>query len=199
MSIKVLTSEAMLSTVNGLGMRQCWGPRIVCEAFLESTKDGEISRAPDPVEMIHGDMSWFNASGIIQAVGVMVQRAPRSVVSTSPVTVIIQDATSFAVGFHPEADYPSLERDYMGGKVMLDTPETAPEDMLFGRFFLDTDASESWVHVGDVSPGEAIHVRYLCAVQTPGGWVQPSEFDVRYEAFARWARLQALAWPWVAP
>ena len=32
----------------------------VAEAFLESVKDGEISRSPDPVTMISGDLTWYN-------------------------------------------------------------------------------------------------------------------------------------------
>lgn len=195
MSLKITTSEYMLSSVNGLGMRRCWTPRVVAEAFLESTKDGDIKRAPDPVTMIKGDMAWYNNSDSVQMVAVMVHRAPRSVVSTAPVTVTIQDGWSYATGVAPEADYPSLEQDQCGGKLILDQPEVLPADMLFGRFFLDVDETQTWVEIGSVYPGNSLHFRYLCAVQTPGEWKKPTEFDVRYEAYSRWARLVALAWP----
>ena len=95
----------MLSTVNGLGMSRNWFPRIVAEAFLESTKDGEIKRSPDPVTMIDGDVSWTNNSNAPQVAFVQVLRAPRSVVVQSPSTVVIHDAWSFAVGRSPTADF----------------------------------------------------------------------------------------------
>lgn len=199
MSIRLLTSEHILSTVDGIGMRRNWAPRVVAEAFLESTKDGEIERAPDPVTMMSGTLTWFNNSQTAQAVEVTVHRAPRSIVSTSPVTVCILDAWTHQVGVSPQADYPSLERDQFGGKMQLDRPEIVAADLLFGRLFGDQDDCQTRVDVGRVPAMQSMHFRYLCAVQTPGLWTKPSEFDVRYEAWSRWTRLVAMAWPDMTP
>lgn len=195
MTVKICCSEFMLSTVAGLGMSRSWFPRIVAEAFLESTKDGEIKRSPDPVTMIDGDLSWTNNSSDPQMVFVQVLRAPRSVVIQSPTTVVIHDAWSFMVGRSPTADYPSVMQDTFGGKLQYDRPSAAAADLKYCRQFYDGEGSQAWVTVGQVDPQESMHFRYLAAVQTPGVWTTPSEFEPRWEANARWARLLAFALP----
>ena len=195
MSVKLCTSEFMTSTVSGLGMSRHWFPRVVAEAFLESTKDGEIKRSPDPVTMIDGDLAWFNNNPDPQVVYVQVIRAPRSVVSQSPGTVVIHDAWSFAVGQSPSADYPSVIQDTFGGRLQFDRPAAAAADLKYCRQFFDGDSTQAWVTIGEVAPQESIHFRYLAAVQTPGVWTTPTEFDARSEAHARWARLLAFATP----
>ncbi|WAB09535.1 hypothetical protein SEA_WOOPER_32 [Gordonia phage Wooper] len=194
MSLKLCTAEYMISDTNGLGLRRGWFPRVVAEAFLGSAKDGEIQRAPDPVTMIEGDLSWFNNSPDPQAVSVLVHRAPRSITSTNPNTVILQDAWSFDVGESPSADAPSVMQDAMGGRVQIDRASVAADDLQFCRVFLDADDSQTMVGLGVVPSMQALHFRYLCAVQTPGTWTTPSE-NARFEAQARWARLIALASP----
>lgn len=194
-SIKVCTSDYMLSTVDGMDMRRNWFPRVVAEAFLESTKDGEISRSPDPVTMIDGDLSWFNNSPDPRVLSVQVQRAPRSIVAQNPSTVVIHDAWTFAKGVSPTADYPSIIQDAFGGRTQVDRPENRAEDLRYARFFVDGDSSAAWVEVGEVPSMHSLHFRYLCAVQTPGTWTAPSEFEPRWEAQARWARLRFFATP----
>lgn len=195
MSIKVCTAEGLLSTVDGMDLSRSYFPRIVAESFLESTKDGPIQRAPDPVTMIDGDLTWFNNSSDAQMVTVQVIRAPRTIVAQSPSTVVIHDAWSWAVGASPTADYPTIIQDAFGGRVQLDRQEVAAEDLRYGRFFADGDSAQSWVPIGRVEPMESLHFRYLAAVQTPGAFTAPSEYEPRWEAAARWTRLLALAAP----
>lgn len=195
MGVKICTSEGMLSTVSGLGFSRAFFPRIVAEAFLESTKDGEIKRSPDPVTMIDGDLSWVNNSRDPQMLFVQVTRAARSVVIQSPATVVIHDAWSYAVGKNPTADYPSVIQDTFGGRMQFDRPAAAAADLKYCRQFFDADSSNAWVTIGKVDPMEALHFRYLAAVQTPGVWTTPSEFEPRWEANARYARLRAFATP----
>ncbi|WAB09208.1 hypothetical protein SEA_LITTLEMUNCHKIN_32 [Gordonia phage LittleMunchkin] len=205
MSLKICTAEYMLSDTNGVGMRRGWFPRIVAEAFLGSTKDGEIKRAPDPVPMIEGDLTWFNNSPDPQVVAVQVHRAPRSITTTSPNTVILQDAWTYAVGVSPVADPPTVMQDSTGGRLQLDRAYVAGADLSFGRVFLDTDDSQTLVPVGVVPSMQSLHFRYLCSVQTPGTWTTQGDSDTagaatgggagRHEAQARWTRLIAVASP----
>ncbi|OHU29012.1 hypothetical protein [Mycobacteroides chelonae] len=195
MSIKVCTSEHMLSTVTGLDMRRNWFPDIVAERFLESTKDGPISRSPDPVTMIDGDLTYFNNSPDPVFMTVQVIRAPRSIVAQNPGTVVIHDAWSWAVGKSPTADYPSVIQDSFGGRGQIDRPENAADKLLYARLFLDGDSTQAWVTIGQLDPYESLHFRYLAAVQTPGVWTTPSEFEPRWEAQARWTRLLAFSMP----
>lgn len=185
----------MLGTVDGLGMSRQWYPNIVAQAFLESTKDGKIDRAPDPVTMIEGDLTYFNNGRAAQNITVQVLRAPRSVVVQSPNTVVIHDAVSFAKGKSPSADFPSVIQNTMGGRMQVDRPATTAADLQYARLFFDTDSCQSWVNVGQIDPGKSLHFRYLAAVQTPGVWTTASEFEPRWEAQARWTRLLAFAVP----
>jgi hypothetical protein len=195
MTLKPCTSEYMLSSVRGLGMARNWYPRVVQEAFLESKKDGPIKRAPDPVTMIEGDLTWFNNSTDPQVLVMQIERAPRSIVAQSPATVVIHDAWSWAVGLSPRADYPSVIQDTMGGRFQIDRPSAAAKDLKYGRFFLDMESSQAWAPIGVVDAGESLHFRYLAAVQTPGVWTAATEFEPDWEAQARWTRLRALAGP----
>lgn len=196
MSVKVCTAEYMISDANGTGMRRTWLPRIVDEQFLKSTKDGEIKMSPDPVTMIEGDVAWFNNSPDPQRVAVMVHRAPRMIVAQSPATVVIHDAWSHQIGVSPEADFPSVIADTFGGRIQIDRPSVAANDILFGRYFLIGDDSVRWVDVGTVPPRKSFHFRYIASVQTPGTWTIPgtdSDVTPRWEAHARWTRLTAMA------
>lgn len=195
MSAKICTAEYMLSDTLGVGMRRSWYPRVVAERFLESTKDGPIKRAPDPVPMIDGDLTWFNNGNDAQRVLVLVHRAPRSIVAQSPTTVLVADAWSWRVGRSPSADYPTIAQDAFGGRFQIDRPSVADKDLQYGRYFLDGDDSQAYVDLGIVPPMQSFHFRYLASVYTPGVWTTPSEFEPRWEASARWTRLLALASP----
>lgn len=196
MSLKICTFEALLaSDTNGTGLRKAWFPRVVAEAFLQSTRDGEIVQSPDPVAMIEGDLSWHNNTDVTQQVAVTVHRGPRSVVAQSPSTVVIHDAWSYAIGVNPSADYPSAYKDAFGGRFQVDRPSAAAEDLIYGRVFFDTDDSQIMIPLGAVPTQKSLHFRYRAAVQTPGTWIPPSEFEPRWEAQARWTRLVALGWP----
>lgn len=195
MSIKIAASEYLISDTKGFGLSRGFFPRVVAEAFLESTRDGDIKQSPDPVAMIEGDVAWYNNSPGRQAVAVMVHRAPRSIVSQSPSTVVIHDAYSFAIGKNPSAAYPSAFEDAFGGKFQIDRPSVAAEKLLYGRVFIDTDDSQVLVNVGVVPKGQSFHFRYRASVQTPGVWTVPSEFEPRWDVQARWTRLVALATP----
>ncbi|WP_409428370.1 hypothetical protein [Mycobacterium sp. SMC-11] len=196
--IRPCTSEFLLSTADGLGLSDTWFPRVVAEAFLKSTKDGEIKYASDAVTMIDGDLTWYNQTPDRQAIVVQVIRAPRSVVSQSPSTVVIHDAWSFDVGKSPSAIQPTVVQDSFGGKCQIDRDSVAASDLIYGRVFYDQDATQSWVNIGLVEPGESLHFRYLAAVQTPGVWTEANndKFVSRWEAKARYTRLVAYAMPW---
>jgi len=195
MAVRLCTSEYLISTVDGVGLRRGWFPRIVAEKYLTATKDGEIKRSPDPVPTILGDVTYVNGDPDPQTVIVQLQRGPRSIVTQSPNTVVIHDAWSWAVGADAAADFPSVGQETFGGGLQVDRPEAAAKDIKYGRTFLDCDSSQTWIPVGDIPPGESLHFRYLAAIQTPGVWTTPSEFEPRWEAFARWARLLVFAGP----
>jgi hypothetical protein len=194
-TVKICTAEYMLSTVNGVGPARHWYPTIVKEAYLESTKDGEISRAPDPVTMIDGDLTYFNNTDDSVMLTMQIMRSARSIIAQSPNTVVIHDAWSHAKGKSPSADYPSTFQDNFGGKMQIDRPEAAAADLLYGRLFFAIDGGQAWEDLGELEPQEAVHFRYRCAVQTPGVWTMATEFQPRWEAHAYWARLLLFANP----
>jgi hypothetical protein len=167
----------------------------VQQAFLQSTKDGNISISPDPVTMIQGAMNWFNSSSDPQFITVMVHRAPREITVQDPCTIIITDGWSFQVGTNPQAVTPAVTDDTFGGRLQVDPPDTLAANLSFARYFLLCDDSVSYVPVGVVQPGQSFEFQYLAAVQTPGTWTQPTAFTGEYIAYAYWTRLVALASP----
>ena len=193
--IKPCTAENMIADQRGLRMSKSWYPRLVSEAFLGSTKDGEIQRAPDPVPMIEGDVPWFNNTGAPQQVFVQVNRAARRIVAMDPVTVVMHDTWSWQVGKAPSAPRPTIAQDSFGGRLQLNKSSTEPKALKYGMLFLDTDTSHAWVPVGVVEHREALHFRFMTSVQTPGTFIAPTEREPRYEAYARWARLRVFAAP----
>lgn len=199
MSLKVLTAEYMLSNVNGLGVAKNWLPRVVQEAFLQSTKDGDIKISPDPVTMITGDLAWYNNTADPQEITVLVHRAPRAIIAQNPTTIVIHDAwTSLISPIGQSADYPSVYADTFGGRLQIDRPDVDPDNLQYGRYFLNGDDSQAYVYIGVVPPSWSFNFNYLAAVQTPGIWIQPgasANFDGRWEADANWTRLLALANP----
>ena len=195
MTVRLCTFEHLLSTADGLGVARTWFPRVAAERFLTATKDGEIKRSPDPVPTIVGDLGWHNRDDADVDAWLQIVRGPRSIVTQNPSTVLIHDAWSWAVSDDPTADYPSVSQETTGGRMQVDRPQTAAKDLKRGRLFLDFDSSQVWVPLGVVPAGESVHVRYVASVQTPGVWTIPSEFEPRWEAHARWARLLLLVNP----
>ena len=195
MSLKICTSDYLISDHRGLGFKRAYFPRPVAEAFLESTKDGEISRSPDPVTLIEGDLTWHNNTGAVQVLQASIHRAPRSIVAQSPSTVVIHDATSNAIGVNPSAEFPSIIQDMTGARLQCDRASVARDEVLYARIFMDYDDFLSWEELGEIPPGHSIHYRYLAAVQTPGVWTLPSEFDPVWDVKANWTRLRLYAFP----
>lgn len=195
MSLKICTAEFMISTSDGTGVAMTWLPRVVKEQFLTSTMDGPIKLSPDPVTMISGDLTWYNNSGDPQRIWVVMHRSARTITAQSPATVIITDAYSFRIGVDPQADFPSVVADTFGGRLQIDRASAAAADLQYARYILEGDDSQRYVPVGVVPPNQAFHFRYLCGVQTPNVWTEPTAFTPKWEANARWTRLTALASP----
>ncbi len=192
MSLKVCTSEAMLSTDRGLEFTSAWLPRLVAERFVGSVKDGTVDRAPDPLPFIGADFSWTNTTDLSQHLYVGIHRASRSFVTTNPNAVVIDDAVSWDIGESPSAPRPSTTNlNGIGGKIQMTRPSNAK--VQFGYLFGDRDDYIFNVEVGHVIPGDTLHFRYACLYSTPGTW-RVSD-DPRYEAFCRWVRLRC----WAAP
>lgn len=191
MSIRVCASAHITSTVDGLSLAPSWHRRIVSEVFAGSSRDGEVQRAPDPVTFIETSMLWTNTTGTAQVVDVHVIRAPRSIVTSEPNAVVLRDGLSWDVSAEPSALPPALGNiGEAGGRIQFSKQSWNTQ---YGRLYVDEDRQTYIAPVGVVDPGRSVHVRYRCALQTPGLWregVQP-----RHEAFARWVRLRMWAGP----
>jgi hypothetical protein len=194
-NLRIMTAEYMISNTAGLGVKTNWLPRVVTQAFLQSTKDGDIQISPDPVDMITGDMTWFNDTGDPQVIWVLVHRAPRAITAQNPCTVIITDGWTSQIGVNPQANSPGVSDDWFGGKLQIDRPATLAADLHYARYFLEGDDLVSYVPVGVVPPTQMFQFRYRAAVQTPGVWTEPTVFQGEYMAYAYWTRLVALASP----
>lgn len=191
MALSVCTLEYLISDYRGVRIADQWFPRVVAERFAASTRDGTVDRAPDQVPFIETDLTWTNRSTASQHVQLSLHRAPRSMVVSNTNTIALDDAVSYAVGANPTAPRPSAARSGVGSRVSMTPPGATP--IQYARIFADRDDWVTYEDIGEVPPGQTVHVRYLCLYSTPGPWRTPPQ--PRHEAYARWARLRLWASP----
>lgn len=192
MSLKICAAEFMISDSVGTGFSQSFLPTVVATRDAVSGKDGNVDRAPDQVVFIDSEILWTNTYEDPVHVAVSVHRAPRSLVSSSPNTLVLDDAWTFDVGESPNAPVPSGTNSGVG--IRFQTRQNAYA-LVYTRIFRDFPDSVSYVEVGAVDPGQTVHFRYRCLFSTPGGWRTPVQ--PLHIAQARWARLRMWVAPWM--
>lgn len=193
MSLKVCTAEFLLSDSTGMGFNAAWLPTLVAERMAVSGRDGEVDRAPDQVPFIDSEILWTNTTDDTVHVAVSVHRASRSLLSSSPNTLVIDDAWTSDIGLSPSAPAPAGTANGIGARIKT---RRSYQSLIFSRIFRDYADWVSYVEVGAVDPGDTVHFRYRALFSTPGEWrtaVQP-----RYEAHARYTRLRMWTAPWVS-
>lgn len=194
MSLRICTAEFMVSTNRGTGMAESWLPRIVAERMVTSGRDGATERAPDQVAFIDTDLLWTNTTGDPQHLYMSVHRASRSLVTSTPNTVTLDDAWSFDVGDSPAAPIPAANDKGFGARIKRN--RSTETTVSFCRLFRDIPDWVSNVDIGYIGPDESVHVRYRALYSTPGEWRTGN--SARHEMYARWARLRLWASPWVS-
>lgn len=190
MSLKVCVAEFLISDSVGTGFSQAWLPTMVAERRAESGKDGNVDRAPDQVPFISSEILWTNSFGDPVHTMMSIHRAPRSIVTSAPNTLVLDDAWTWDIGDSPSAPIPFGTENGVGARFAT-RPSFRP--LIYTRFFRDFPDWVSYTDVGVVDPGETLHFRYRCLFSTPGAWrtpVQPLMI-----AQARWATLRL----WIAP
>lgn len=193
MSLKICTAEFMISDSVGTGFSQSWLPAMTAERTPTSGKDGNVDRAPDQVPFIDSEILWTNSYADPVHVGVSIHRAPRSFTSSSPNTLVLDDAWTFDIGDSPSAPVPTGTNSGVG--IRFQTRQNAYA-LVYTRIFRDFPDSVSYVEVGAVDPGQTMHFRYRCLFSTPGGWRTPVQ--PLHIAQARFARLRMWTGPWVS-
>lgn len=193
MSLRICTTEMMLSTPTGTDLAAAWLPRIAAERYATSSGDGQVGHAPDPVPLIDTDLIWTNTSGAWQNVHLIIHRAPRSIVSGNANTVVLDDALSWDVGPSPNAPLPTAAASGIASRVKTTPASLGSQFHWYARLFADFDDWISIEHLGAVAAGETVQIRYQCVVSTPGEWRTGGR--ALQEAHARWVRLQLLAAP----
>lgn len=193
MTVKICTAEWMVSDTGRLGLAPGWFPRLVAERMATSGRDGVVDRAPDPIPFIDAEMTWQNTSGSPQHLYVSVHTASRSLITSNPNTLALDDAVSFDVGVNPRATVPVGVASGVGGRLKTTRGNAA---LQYGRYMTDYEDSVMYVHVGEVPDGQAAQFRYRCLFSTPGEW--RAAVNPRYEAYARWARLRMFASPMIS-
>lgn len=191
MSLKICTAEFLISDSNGTSMTQAWLPTVVAERMATSGKDGNVDRAPDQVPFIDSEILWTNSYDDPVHTMISIHRAPRSIVTSTPNTLVLDDAWTWDIGLSPSAPLPFGTNSGVG--IRLQTTQSF-NPVIYSRFFRDFPDSVSYQDLGAVDPGDSLHFRYRCLFSTPGVWrtpVQPLMI-----AQARWARLRLWTAPW---
>ncbi|TWH37590.1 hypothetical protein L612_007800000010, partial [Rhodococcus rhodochrous J38] len=131
MSLRVCTADFMASTNKGTGFAPSWLPRLVAERMASSSRDGTTDRAPDGVPFIETDILWTNTTEDPQHLHMSLHRASRSLVTSNPNTVTLDDAYSFDVGLSPAAPIPAVTNNGFGAR--LKASRSTSTSVLFGR------------------------------------------------------------------
>ncbi|AXQ60066.1 hypothetical protein NTR1_53 [Nocardia phage NTR1] len=191
MSLKVCTAEFMISDSIGTGFSQAWLPFMAAERMATSGKDGNVDRAPDQVPFIDSEILWTNSYDDPVHAMMSIQRAPRSLVTSSPNTLVLDDAWTSDIGLSPSAPTPFGTNSGVG--IRFQTRQSF-NPLIYTRFFRDFPDWTSYVELGAIDPGNTLHFRYRCLYSTPGGWRTPVQPLML--AQARYARLRLWIAPW---
>lgn len=191
MSLRICTAEFMISDSTGTGFSPAWLPTMVTERMATSGKDGNVDRAPDQVPFIESEILWSNRNSDPVHAMVSIHRAPRSLVSSSPNTLALDDAWTWDVDVSPNAPIPFGTTNGVG--IRFQTRQ-ASRPLIYSRIFRDFPDWVSYQDIGAVDPGETLHFRYRCLFSTPGSWRTPVQ--PLMVAQARRARLRLWTAPW---
>jgi hypothetical protein len=164
---------------------------MAAERLATSGKDGNVDRAPDQVPFIESEILWTNATDDPMHAMVSILKGPRSIVTSSPNTLVLDDAWTWDIGSSPSAPAPYGTNNGVGARF---STRQSFNPLLYTRFFRDFPDSTSYQDLGAVDPGDTLHFRYRCLFSTPGGWrtpVQPLMI-----AQARFTRLRLWTAPW---
>jgi hypothetical protein len=189
-SLKICTAEFMASDATGTGFTSAWLPTMATERMATSGKDGTVDRSPDQVPFIDAEILWTNSSSDPIHAMVSIHRAPRSLVTSQPNTVVLDDAWTWDIDDSPAAPTPYGTNSGVG--IGLKTRQSF-EPAVYSRLFRDFPDMVSYQDLGEIPPGETLHFRYRCLFSTPGVWRAPVQ--PLHTASARWARLRL----WTAP
>ena len=192
MSLRICTAEFMISEASGTGFSGGWLPTMVAEAFATSGKDGAVDRSPDQVPFIDTELIWTNSGKDPVYAMASIGKAPRSIVTSTPNLLVLDDAYSWDIAVSPSAPTPFGANNGVGERVQ-NQPTTLAVGYL--RYFRDFPDAVNYASLGTVDPGESVHFRYRCLFSTPGNWraaVQPL-----FLAYARYARIRLWVSPWV--
>jgi len=191
-SLKVCTSEFLISDSRGLEFSPGWLPSLVAERMAVSGKDGNVDRSPDQVPFIDSEILWTNSGDDSVHTMVSIHRAPRSIVTSTPNTLVLDDAWTWDIGVSPSAPLPFGTNSGVG--IRFQTTQSF-NPVIYTRLFRDFPDSVSYQDLGEVPPGETVHFRYRCLFSTPGNWRAPVQPLLL--ASARWARLRLWSSPWI--
>lgn len=191
MSLRICTSEHMISTATGTGLSLAWLPHVAAERVAQSARDGAVSHAPDPVPLIDTDLTWTNNTGGLVNLHLQLRRASRTIITSNPNTVVLDDALSWDIGTNPNAPLPSVTANGIGSR--LKKSPKAFGSTVYARVFADFDDWTTFEHLGAAGPDETVHIRYQCVLTTPGEWRLGDR--PLHEAHARWARLSLFVAP----
>ncbi|ADD81137.1 gp32 [Rhodococcus phage ReqiPine5] len=192
-STQLCVGSFIESDLRGLRMAPTWHIRPVAEVTALATKDGTVERTADPVDTITAEVRWTNTGEDLIQVRAVVQRPSRSIVTSNPNMVSIVDGVSATAGVSPMAPLPSVRRSGIGAR--LKTSRTTVASPAFGRLYVDAP-EHSTDHFVMVPPGFTIHLRYRCAVVTPGEWRTTT--NGVSEAWARFVNIKLFALPYVS-
>jgi hypothetical protein len=195
----VCTDENLAVSVDGLLKLAPWSvPRNVVDVMAKSTGDGKVTpyTALPGKLLIDQQVNWINASPLDAMVLIRVTRSTRYWQTSTPNAIQLRDRWTRDVDRQP--DVPTVTGPHnseCGSAIDVGTNSVAEPKPGQHWLWQGAGTSDEW-YPFPIRPGENLRLWYRCYLWTPPPWSDnANKNSPRHQAYARWTRIQMIAFP----
>lgn len=188
-----------VSKPDGLLQLAPWSvPRNVVDVMAKSTGDGKVTpqTALPGKLLIEQKVNWINPTPLDAMVLIRVTRGPRYWLTSTPNAIQIRDRWTRDVDRDPDEPVVSGPHNSECGSA-IDVGTNSVAEPKPGQHWLwqGTGTSDEW-YPFPIAPGQNLKLWYRCYYWTPPPWSDnANKNSPRHQVFARWTRIQMIAFP----
>lgn len=188
-----------VSKPDGLLQLAPWSvPRNVVDVKAMSTGDGKVTpQTALPGKMlIEQQVNWINESPLDALVLIRVTRGPRYWLTSTPNAIQIRDRWTRDVDRQPDPPVVSgIFNSQCGSAIDLGTNSVAEPKPGLQWMWQGSTSTDEW-YPFPIAPGQNLRLWYRCYYWTPPPWSDnANKNSPKHQVFARWARIQLIAFP----
>lgn len=144
--------------------------------------------------LIDQKLNWRNDTPLDQTLLIRVTRGSRTWLTSNPNAIQMRDRWSYAVDAEPAVPVTtSIFNGQTGSAVDFGTNSVAEPQPGLQFMWTDVNSTDEWVPY-PIAPNQLFTMWYRCYLWTPPPWSDnANKNSPKHEAFAKWARLQLIA------